>query len=108
MSTISLKACCACATAIPYPGTIITEEAFFIKKAASSALPLFTGLCSLLVPSCLVMAPNPPNITLKNDLFIPLHIIYESIAPDDPTKAPVMIKAVFSKANPIPAAAQPE
>ena len=32
VSTISLKACCAWATAIPYPGTIITEEAFFIKR----------------------------------------------------------------------------
>ena len=39
---------------------------------------------------------------------MPLHIIYESIAPDDPTNAPVIIKAVFSKVNPIPAAAQPE
>ena len=37
-----------------------------------------------------------------------LHIIYESIAPDDPTKAPVIIKAVFSNVNPMPAAAQPE
>ena len=38
----------------------------------------------------------------------PLHIIYERIAPDDPTNAPVIIKAVFSNVNPIPAAAQPE
>ena len=34
--------------------------------------------------------------------------MYESIAPEEPTKAPVMIKAVFSKVKPIPAAAQPE
>ena len=34
--------------------------------------------------------------------------MYESIAPDDPTRAPVIIKAVFSNVNPIPAAAQPE
>ena len=47
-------------------------------------------------------------MTLKNDLFIPLHIIYDSIAPEDPTKAPVIINAVFSKVKPIPAAAQPE
>ena len=109
VSTISLKACCACATAIPYPGTIITEDAFFIKKAASSAFPFLTGFCSLLwlVDDCSV-APKPPKITLKNDLFIPLHIIYERIAPDEPTNAPVIIKAVFSKVKPIPAAAQPE
>ena len=34
--------------------------------------------------------------------------MYESIAPEEPTKAPVIIKAVFSKVKPIPAAAQPE
>ena len=54
------------------------------------------------------VAPQPPKITLKNDLFIPLHIIYDKIAPEDPTSAPVIISAVFSKVNPIPAAAQPE
>tara|TARA_A100001388_G_scaffold247472_1_gene207031 strand:+ start:588 stop:845 length:258 start_codon:yes stop_codon:yes gene_type:complete len=47
-------------------------------------------------------------MTLKNDLFIPLHIIYDNIAPDEPTRAPVIIKAEFSKVNPIPAAAHPE
>ena len=30
------------------------------------------------------------------------------MAPDEPTNAPVIIKAVFSKVKPIPAAAQPE
>ena len=30
------------------------------------------------------------------------------IAPEDPTSAPVIINAVFSKVKPIPAAAQPE
>ena len=37
-----------------------------------------------------------------------LYIIYDKIAPDEPTSAPVIIKAVFSKVKPIPAAAQPE
>ena len=59
VSTISLSACCAWATAIPYPGTIITDEAFFIKKAASSALPLFTGLCSLDEALDIMIAPDP-------------------------------------------------
>ena len=39
---------------------------------------------------------------------MPLHIIYDKIAPEEPTKAPVIIKAVFSNVKPIPAAAQPE
>jgi hypothetical protein len=34
--------------------------------------------------------------------------MYDRIAPEEPTKAPVIINAVFSKVNPIPAAAQPE
>ena len=34
--------------------------------------------------------------------------MYDKIAPEDPTNAPVIIKAVFSKVKPIPAAAQPE
>ncbi len=34
--------------------------------------------------------------------------MYDNIAPEDPTKAPVIINAVFSKVNPIQAAAQPE
>ena len=33
--------------------------------------------------------------------------MYDKIAPEDPTRAPVIINAVFS-VNPIPAAAQPE
>ena len=34
--------------------------------------------------------------------------MYERIAPEDPTKAPVIIKALFCKVKPMPAAAQPE
>ena len=34
--------------------------------------------------------------------------MYDKIAPEEPTNAPVIIKAVFSNVKPIPAAAQPE
>jgi hypothetical protein len=34
--------------------------------------------------------------------------MYDRIAPDEPTNAPVIINAVFSKVKPIPAAAHPE
>ena len=43
-----------------------------------------------------------------NDLFIPLHIMYERIAPEEPTREPVIISAILFKVKPIPAAAQPE
>ena len=53
-------------------------------------------------------APKPPKMTLKNDLFIALHIMYERIVPEDPTRAPVIIRAEFSRVKPMPAAAYPE
>jgi hypothetical protein len=40
--------------------------------------------------------------------FIALHMMYERIAPDEPTSAPVMIIAVLWSVKPIAAAAQPE
>ena len=88
---------------------MITDDAFFIKNAASSAPACLTGFFGLSSedPS-LASPPKPPKITLNKDLFIPLHIMYERIAPEDPTSAPVIIKAVFSKVKPIPAAAHPE
>jgi NADH-ubiquinone oxidoreductase chain 5 len=81
----------------------------FIGSLALVGFPFLTGFYSFVFSEEFwSFAPHPPKITLKKDLFIPLHIIYERIAPDDPTKAPVIISAVFSKVNPIPAAAQPE
>ena len=52
--------------------------------------------------------PNPPNMTDINDRFIALHIMYERIAPDEPTKAPVTISKSFPSKKPVAAAAQPE
>ena len=71
-------------------------------------MPLLTGFLFLFFCNVKSVPPNPPRITLKNDRFIPLHMIYDKIAPDEPTKAPVIINAVFSKVKPIPAAAHPE
>ena len=85
---------------------LLPMKPFFIKKAASSALPFLTGFCFFEeVFELSSVAPQPPKITLKNDLFIPLHIIYESIAPEDPTNAPVIINALVFQCKPIPAAA---
>src|SRR6476620_10219736 len=40
--------------------------------------------------------------------FMPLHMMYDRIAPDEPTSAPVMISAELPSVKPMPAAAQPE
>ena len=46
--------------------------------------------------------------TLKNDRFIALHMMYERMAPDEPTSDPAMISIALFNEKPIPAAAQPE
>ena len=58
---------------------MITEPAFFMMKAASSALPLLDRALGGLgrnrhavrSPS----VPKPPRITLKNERFMPLHMM---------------------------------
>ncbi len=87
----------------------MTCSAWPIRKAASSADPRFHGRCSFAAPPPpLSVAPKPPAITLMKLRFIALHMMYERIAPDDPTSAPVMIIAVLCSVKPIAAAAQPE
>jgi hypothetical protein len=94
---------------MPYPGTIITDDAFSIIKAASSALPILTALSLLIwITSASLSLPKPPNMTLKKLQFIALYIMYDKIAPDDPTSEPVTIITLLPNVNPIPHAAQPE
>ena len=73
-------------------------------------MPLFTVRSPTGAPAAAVplSVPNPPNSTLKMERFMPLHMMYDRIAPDAPTREPVMISARFWIVNPIPAAAQPE
>jgi len=47
-------------------------------------------------------------MTLKKERFIALHMMYERIAPEEPTREPAMISMELLSENPIPAAAQPE
>ena len=43
-----------------------------------------------------------------NERFIALHMMYDRIAPDEPTSAPTTIKRSLPRLKPIAAAAQPE
>ncbi len=45
---------------------------------------------------------------MKNERFIALHMMYERIAPLEPTSEPAMISIELFSEKPIPAAAQPE
>ena len=47
-------------------------------------------------------------MTEKKDRFIATHIMYESMAPEDPTNAPVITRAKLLSVKPIIAAANPE
>src|ERR1700709_1820978 len=79
-------------------------------NAASSAEPDFTGRCSF-APSVAAAPPSlpkPPRSTLKNERFIARHMMYDRIAPDEPTSEPAIISIGLFNEKPIPAAAQPE
>src|SRR5471030_3219310 len=89
---------------------MMTLSALAMMKAASSAEPDLTGRCSLAPagPASAGAPPKPPRITLKNERFIALHMMYDRIAPDDPTSEPAMISIALFSEKPMPAAAQPE
>ena len=80
------------------------------RKVASSAEPDFTGRASLepaAAPASGAL-PKPPNSTLKKERFIALHMMYDRIAPLEPTREPAMISIELFSEKPMPAAAQPE
>src|SRR3954453_12521619 len=87
---------------------MITVSALPMMNAASSALPDLPVFCSEPAPAPPVSPPSPPRITLKNERFIALHMMYDRIAPDEPTSEPAMISIGLLSEKPMPAAAQPE
>ena len=52
--------------------------------------------------------PKPPAITLMKLRFIARHMMYDRIAPEEPTSAPTTISRSLLSMNPVAAAAQPE
>src|SRR5471030_2574200 len=88
---------------------ITTDSALESMNAASSGEPDFTGRCSLAGPdAALGSLPKPPSSTLMNERFIALHMMYDRIAPEEPTSEPEMINIGLFSEKPIPAAAHPE
>ncbi|MNN88355.1 hypothetical protein D3C81_2060300 [compost metagenome] len=89
---------------------MITLSALVSRNEASSEEPDFTGRASFAPagPPASASAPKPPRITLKNERFIALHMMYERIAPEEPTSEPAMISIELFSEKPMPAAAQPE
>ena len=54
---------------------MMTLAEFFIRNAASSAEPSFTGRCSAPAAGPAVSPPKPPRITDTNERFMPLHMM---------------------------------
>ena len=54
---------------------MMTRPAFFMMKAASSALPCLTGRVSVSPLAAAVSPPNPPRITEMKERFMPLHMM---------------------------------
>src|SRR5579885_1928783 len=103
MSANSLTPCCACAAAIPYPGTMITSFALSKSSAASFGVPertVFGPTSAAAVLSEGTAFPNAPKSTLVMERFIALHMRIESINPDAPSTAPPIINILFESAKP--------
>ncbi|MNJ37383.1 hypothetical protein D3C77_322000 [compost metagenome] len=56
---------------------MMTFDAFFMMKAASSAEPCLTGRVSTAppAPAAPASAPKPPRMTLTKLRFMPLHMM---------------------------------
>ena len=75
---------------------------------AVPALPGFTGPLPAGFAGALPSEPKPPAITLRKLRFMALHMMYDRIAPLEPTSAPVTISRSLPSMKPVAAAAQPE
>mmetsp|Transcript_14921 Transcript_14921/g.28093 ORF Transcript_14921/g.28093 Transcript_14921/m.28093 type:complete len:285 (+) Transcript_14921:755-1609(+) len=121
---ISAMACCALATAIPYPGTIITLLALVSVSTTSSAVTVVTfiscgwpedtpippprPLVLLAVIPLPPVSPKPPTNTLTMDRFIARHMTNVKIIPEQPTNAPAITNALFTVMNPAAEVLNPE
>ena len=107
-SPSSRQACCAWATASPYPGTMITLDAYASWIAASSAeTPRAWVAPPPADPTVPSPPPKPPTMMLMIERFIASAMSLVRMPPDAPTRAPEMIRTALCSTNPEAAAAMP-
>src|SRR3546814_16919995 len=89
---------------------MVTDSALLIRKAASSGLPDFTLRCAWPAPQAAApgSAPKTPRSPFKTHRFMPLHLLSERLAPDDPTSEPAMPRTGLFTDNPMPPLSNPE
>ena len=78
--------------------------------AANSSADVAIASPSIVIPEppLEVPVPKPPAITEIKFLFMARHIMYERIAPELPTNAPITMSKSLESINPSAAAAHPE
>src|ERR1700730_7193991 len=99
--------CCAGATAMPEPGTMMTSLAASNIMAASSAVPLRTGRSSISATAPAWTCPKAPNMMLRKFRFIALDMMSYSRKPDAPSRAPAMMRTLLFRTNPMAAPLNP-
>mmetsp|Transcript_218 Transcript_218/g.743 ORF Transcript_218/g.743 Transcript_218/m.743 type:complete len:228 (-) Transcript_218:464-1147(-) len=104
--------CCARETAMPYPGTIITDLASMSVLTVSSLVKIVGSRSStgafgsfFALPP---VSPNPPANTETNDRFIASAMTKDKMIPDAPTKAPPIIINSLSNMKPAKTPAHPD
>ena len=107
MSATSRTRCCACETAIPYPGTKTTDREVPNSSAASSTEHCRMGFLPSSSAGLSCTLPKAPNSTLVIERFIARHMRMERMKPDDPSSEPVMIWILLSSMKPIAASVRP-
>ena len=104
--------CCARETAMPYPGTMITDLASMSVLTVSSLVKIVGSRSStgafgsfFALPP---VSPNPPANTETNDRFIASAMTKDKMIPDAPTKAPPIIINSLSNMKPAKTPAHPD
>src|SRR5258708_16541855 len=90
---------------------MMTLFAALRRSAASCALTERSspaGAASSFAAGAALSPPNPPAITERKLRFIARHMMYERIAPEEPTSAPVTMSKSLESLKPAAAARQPD
>src|ERR1041384_2625769 len=88
---------------------MITDFDALSRAASETASISCTSPAGVAGPAAFLggAARSPPKITFQIDRFIARHMMYDRIAPLEPTSAPVMIKRSFCSMKPAAAAVHP-
>mmetsp|Transcript_24032 Transcript_24032/g.77162 ORF Transcript_24032/g.77162 Transcript_24032/m.77162 type:complete len:325 (+) Transcript_24032:1279-2253(+) len=106
---ISAIAYCPFATARPYPGTTITSlAALRFSTVASTSVKVASPSKTIASPLPVAEVPYPPSSTDTMSRFIATHMMCVRMAPDEPMRAPTVVRIGLSSMKPSAQSAHPE